>query len=286
MNVRTRFLLVTLAFSTWPHSPLHAQVITTADLRIQGMTFTVVDTAVSVPADTPAVIQTELGGKRNEAASFIAGAKAVGELTGPGISSPILLEIAPGYAFQIPALPTLGTYILQNIRLVRGAELLQYASPSTALINVTDSLKTEVTVRQLSPEELRARGIMLDPRNFDVFGLVRERTLADGKTLRYQYDALGNLRQSIDEAGEITRYEPDSLGRIKKTIYADGTSEEVVYEADTGVVAAQRDRANQWLSYTRDAGGRIVKVSAGQDPVTSPALVRNGYDAAGRVFYF
>ncbi|MDP9191460.1 MAG: Ig-like domain-containing protein [Acidobacteriota bacterium] len=130
---------------------------------------------------------------------------------------------------------------------------------------------------------LQRPGLAAEQASYDGRGLLTQRVLADGKILRYIHDAIGNLRQSIDEAGEITNYETDSLGRIKKTLYPDGTSEEVVFEDATGAIVAERDRSNQWLSYVRDAGGRIIDIKAGQDPNTAPLLVRYEYDGAGRL---
>jgi YD repeat-containing protein len=106
--------------------------------------------------------------------------------------------------------------------------------------------------------------------------------MADGKTLHYSYDERGNVSQFTDEAGEITRYTYDSLGRQQRTDYADGSSEETVYEPPTGAVFSRRDRANQWFTYIYDSGGRTLAVGAGKD-LESPVILRYDYDAAGRL---
>src|SRR5688572_585699 len=143
-----------------------AQTIASADLQISGAGLRVIDVVVSTAVDVPTTIQTEFAGKRNEAAPAVDGLLVLGELTGPGIESPIRLETTPGHRFQIPGLPRDGTFFLQNIRLVNSArELLQAATPSIATITVANVLQTSVRVRQLSPEELRARGISIDARN-------------------------------------------------------------------------------------------------------------------------
>ncbi|HWW62543.1 MAG TPA: carboxypeptidase-like regulatory domain-containing protein, partial [Thermoanaerobaculia bacterium] len=48
-------------------------------------------------------------------------------------------------------------------------KFVQAAVPSAAVITVTGVLDTSVTVRQLSPDDLRARGINIDARNYDVY---------------------------------------------------------------------------------------------------------------------
>lgn len=52
---------------------------------------------------------------------------------------------------------------------MKGGAFLQSASPATAVITVADLLQTKVTVKQLSADELRKRGIMVDARNYDVY---------------------------------------------------------------------------------------------------------------------
>ncbi len=143
--------------------------ITSASLRIQGAGLKVITESVTTSIDLPTTVQTEFGGKQNDEAVSLEGVMAIGELTGPGIETPIQLTTAPGHRFQIPGLSQQGIYYLQNVRLVNGTEFLQYASPATAVITVADLLQTKVTVRQLSPDELRARGIVVDARNYDVF---------------------------------------------------------------------------------------------------------------------
>src|SRR5258705_6365400 len=143
--------------------------IASVDLQIAGAGLKVITISATTGLDIPAAIQTEFGGKQNEEAPVVEGLLAVGELTGPGIDAPIRLETAPGHKFQIPGLGREGVYFLQNIRLMKGADFLQSATPSIASITVSNLLQTTVRVRQLSPEELRARGISIDARNYQVF---------------------------------------------------------------------------------------------------------------------
>ena len=143
--------------------------ITSTTLRIQGAGLRVVTTSVTTSVDLPVTVQTEFAGKQNFEGVTPEGLIAVGDLSGPGIEVPIQLTTAPGHKFQIPGLPQLGVYYLQNVRLMKDGAFLQSASPSTAVITVADLLETKVTVKQLSADELRKRGITVDARNYDVY---------------------------------------------------------------------------------------------------------------------
>ncbi len=140
------------------------------DLLIAGLTLEVDLTPVVAGIGVAASVQTRFGGKTNESAPPDQGMTAIGDLSGPGIESPIRLITKPGYAFQLPALYQTGDYVLRNIRLI-GPEgnVLQTAVPSFANITITQVLDTKVSVHQLTPEDLRARGITVDANNYDVF---------------------------------------------------------------------------------------------------------------------
>jgi len=139
-------------------------------LDIIGLSLEVERATVTTGVDIPSNVQTIFGGKQNDEAPSVLGLSVLGELTGPGILTPITLVTSPGRAFSIPALHDKGDYALQNVRLVgANGEFLQQAIPSFAVIRVADILQTEVRVRQLTADELRARGITVDARNFDVY---------------------------------------------------------------------------------------------------------------------
>ncbi|MFL6247288.1 MAG: Ig-like domain-containing protein [Thermoanaerobaculia bacterium] len=143
--------------------------ITSTTLRIQGAGLRVVTESVTTSVDLPVTVQTEFGGKQNDEAIALEGVFAVGDLTGPGIETPIQLTTAPGGKFQVPGLAQQGVYYLQNVRLMKGGTFLQSASPATSVITVADLLQTKVTVKQLSADELRKRGITVDARNYNVY---------------------------------------------------------------------------------------------------------------------
>jgi hypothetical protein len=172
--------------------PAAAQVITSADLQIQGATFRIVNATAAVQLGSPAIIQTSIGGLQNEQAPpFASGIVATGELIGPGIVTPVPFTIAPGHAFTITGLSQEGTYYLRNVRMMNGAQLLQAASPSLATITVTNALNATVTVRQLSADELRKRGITLDATNYDVYEYTFS-FLINGQTVQIPYPVIVN----------------------------------------------------------------------------------------------
>jgi Bacterial Ig-like domain/Carboxypeptidase regulatory-like domain len=180
-----------------------------AQLDIVGLSLEVEREPVTTGADIPSRVQTIFGGRKNDEAPAVPGMSVLGELTGPGILTPISLVTVPGHAFSIPALPEEGEYALQNIRLVgAGGEFLQQAVPSFAVIRVTGILQTQVRVRQLTADELRARGINLDARNFDVF----EYTMVfavDGKEVVIPYPVIIDRRTHT--IVQVPRESPYSL---------------------------------------------------------------------------
>lgn len=167
----TKTLIVAVVLGAFlPCLPLHAGEVAKADLDILGLALEVDRNPVTTAVDIPAYVQTKFGGKTGDEAPSSNGLSALGELTGPGIDTPITLATTPGGQFALPALHEKGEYALQNIRLVGSSgEFLQQAIPSFAIINVTDVLKTEVRVRQLTADELRERGIQIDSRNYEVY---------------------------------------------------------------------------------------------------------------------
>jgi hypothetical protein len=180
--------------------PAHADVVTKADLQIQGSSLAVVDTVVTTQLGTTAFVHTSFGGLQDDQAPVIEGLSAVGDLTGPGITTPIQIVTAPGHAFQISGLSQEGVYYLQNVRLMNGTQLLQLAVPSAAAIQVANTLKTTITVRQLTPDEMRARGITVDPSNYDVYEYTFS-FLVNGQTVTVPYPVIINRTTHQPEPG-------------------------------------------------------------------------------------
>ena len=176
--------------------PARAAEIARGDLAIRGLSLEVDTSRPIVTAiDVPAAVQTIFGGKTNDEAPPAPDLLALGDLSGPGIDTPITLSTQPGRQFQLPPLHQTGDYVLQNIRLAdRDGRFLQQAVPSFASINVSDVFKTNIRVRQLTPDELRARGINVDSRNFDVFDVTIVVAIRDGEVVEVPYPIIVDRR--------------------------------------------------------------------------------------------
>ncbi len=135
----------------------------------------------------------------------------------------------------------------------------------------------------------------LSQARYDSRGLVIEQMHPDSTSIEYQYDALGNLTRYRDERGKDTTYETDGLGRVIKARYPDGTCEATIFENGSGLTAATRDRAGQWLIY-RYAGYLVDEIRLGPigaaaectSPITAApwseeVFVKYGYDLANRL---
>lgn len=172
---------------------LEAAEIARGDLPIRGLALEVDKAPVATGIDIAASVQTIFGGKTNDDAPVVPQLTAVAELNGPGIDSPITLTTQPGHRFQLPPLHQAGDYILQNIRLMDAdAHFVQQAMPSFAAIHVSDVFLTQLRVRQLTPDELRARGISVDGKNFDVYDVTIIVALRDGQTVEVPYPIFVN----------------------------------------------------------------------------------------------
>ncbi|MEO8035659.1 MAG: hypothetical protein ABI837_14585, partial [Acidobacteriota bacterium] len=190
-SIARSLLFATLLVSLWAPAA-RAEVLASADLRIEGATLEVITPSpVTVQLGTAALVQTRFGGRTNGDAPIIDGVLAVAELTGPGIATAVQVVTAPGHAFQVAGLSEEGVYYLQNIRLMKGDQLLQTAEPSLVVIQATNALQTTITVRQLTPDELRARGITIDASAYDVYEYTFS-FLVDGKTVQIPYPVIIN----------------------------------------------------------------------------------------------
>jgi hypothetical protein len=141
--------------------PATAAEIARETLVIRGLTVRVLDTNVEAQVDVPCAVRTQ-------ADSSDGSLKVVAELTGPGLTEPLHLETSAGGTFAVPGLSQVGTYLLQNIRVVRGSDVIAPTQPSVVTIQVANHMSTSVKVRQLTAQEIADRGIVVDSRNYDV----------------------------------------------------------------------------------------------------------------------
>src|SRR5260221_7052493 len=167
MTVRRAFVSLFLVAALVTPT-LRAGEVASANLNIIGMSLDVPD-SVSTGADISAVIQTTFGGKTNSDVPET-GLTVVGELTGAALAAPVTVTARRGGRITLPPLHEQGDYAVQNIRLVDGnGNFVQYANRTTTVVHVVGVLGTQVTITQLTPDDLRARGISIDSRNYDVY---------------------------------------------------------------------------------------------------------------------
>ncbi len=90
------------------------------------------------------------------------------ELRGPAFASPVQLTALPNHPIELPTLPILGVYTVENIRMESGGRVVA-ASPGVVQVEAIDKvLITQVTTRPLSLEEIQQRGIPITSENFTV----------------------------------------------------------------------------------------------------------------------
>ena len=166
-------------------SALRADVgpIASGALEIQGNRLTIYADTLTTDADQTvsvgerARVRTCFGGVAAACGSVfpgdprIAGLVVRAELRGPEVPQPIPLTTVPGGTFVLPGFQQEGDYRLENIRLVEegSGQVLGTAAPPLAILHVRQILLASATVRTLSLEELRARGITFTAENFQAF---------------------------------------------------------------------------------------------------------------------
>jgi hypothetical protein len=190
--------------------PAAAGAIDSRTLTIQGMSLELTATSATTSVGVGALVGTRFGGKEGAEAALVEGVRADGELSGPGIDVPIRLSTLPGHPFRIPPLDREGEYLLSNVRLTNGERFLQPAIPSAATITVVDALQTKVSVRQLTPDELRARGISVDGRNFEVYEYTFS-FIIEGVTVEIPYPVI--IDTTTREVRPVARETPYSIPR-------------------------------------------------------------------------
>src|SRR6266542_3723543 len=187
-----RSLFVTAVAAALFAAGARADQIGSATLNIGGRGLTV-DREAFTGVDIPGVVQTKLGGLTDDAAQP-GDLQALAELTGPGLDAPIPLRTQPGRKFTLPPLHDQGDYLLQNVRLAdKDGNFLAPATPPTSVMHVSGTLETKVEIKQLSADDLRARGINIDLRNYDVYDFTYTFAI-NGQTVVVPYPVIFDKR--------------------------------------------------------------------------------------------
>ncbi|MEM8963692.1 MAG: carboxypeptidase-like regulatory domain-containing protein, partial [Acidobacteriota bacterium] len=183
-------------------APSMAQVAS-GQLQIAGTRLVVTPEAQTVPFDTPTVVSTLLEGYDPLLGSLPSDVRVVGDFSGPEIDGILTLETVPNEPFRIPRLRLEGEYWLDDIRVMQGDELLAYAEPRSATVNVTQVLLTSVSVRALDLDEIRGSGIVIDEDNFQAFNFTFGFGTLGGRQLSYDVPVLYHL-YGADGVGAVT----------------------------------------------------------------------------------
>ncbi len=114
-----------------------------------------------------------------------------GTLRGPGLERPLDLAVQANTPFNIPPLVTPGTYILDNIRLESGGEVLLRGDPESVTIEIIEKLLiTQVTARPLTAAEIREKGIVFDNSNFQAYNFTAAFAVEPGKEIKLDMPVL------------------------------------------------------------------------------------------------
>src|SRR4051812_40204100 len=128
MNVRRKLIaLLPLLLLLTP--AIRAGEVASANLNIIGVALET-QREVSTGIDIPAVVQTTFAGKHSDELPPT-DMVVTGDLTGPGLDSPISVTTQPGGKFTLPTLHEKGDYTLQNIRMLDASgKFVQAAVPT------------------------------------------------------------------------------------------------------------------------------------------------------------
>src|SRR5215203_6508325 len=155
-----------------------------AQLLIAGSQLTVAPESQTVPFDTPTIVETHLTGYDASRGTLPRDLRVLADFTGPEVDGVLVLETVPNQPFRIPRLRLQGEYRLDNIRLMQGDDLLEYAQPRSAGVLVTQVLITRVTSRALTLDEIRSYGIVVNDDSFQAFNFTFAFAVA-GETVNY-----------------------------------------------------------------------------------------------------
>jgi hypothetical protein len=177
---------LTIAVSTGPalraqQSPLRK--IGELDLAIRGLTATT-ELSQTLPRQTASGVRISVRAgdvelTSAEAVRFLGdGFTVVGELSGPGLTQTLTLPLPPDLntpvtgpadplLLPIPPLSTAGIYTLSNLRILHAGRVVLDVAPRTVTLEVLDQiLITSVKTRQLTLDEIKAKGIVLDSDDY------------------------------------------------------------------------------------------------------------------------
>ncbi|MDA8016718.1 MAG: carboxypeptidase regulatory-like domain-containing protein, partial [Thermoanaerobaculia bacterium] len=208
-------LLPLIALALGPGA-VRSQDLGSGELLIAGTRLVVSPAEQTVPFETPTLIETSLEGYDVGLGILPPNLRVVGEFTGPEINGVLRLETQPNEPFRIPRLRLKGTYILQDIRLEQDGELLAYAEPREATVQVTRILVTSVSAQAMTEDEMRSYGVVVGDGSYQAFNLTFGFGLRNGELTHYTLPVVYRLYGTDAEDGfaepqlSIPAFESDS----------------------------------------------------------------------------
>jgi hypothetical protein len=195
---RANFVAFLVAFTVCSLPPGVAQgdELGSASLQIAGSQLLASPLAQTVPFDTPTIVHTTLQGYDAGLGALPGDLRVVAELSGPDFPGPIQLTTLPNEPFRIPRLRLKGEYVLDDIRLIQGGQLLGYASPRAVTIQVTKLLITRVSARAMTHDEIKSHGIVLDEDNYQALYLAFGFAVDDGEPREYAVPVILSLHET------------------------------------------------------------------------------------------
>ena len=151
----------------------------------------------------------------------ISGLEVHAELRGPELPSAQTLTTVPGGTFLLPGFQQEGDYRLENIRMVStlDGQVVGYAEPSIAILQVRQIVLASATVRTLSLEELQARGITLTEENFQAFDFAVGFAIED-EIVEIRFPVLYSGNGQVDPLGKprviLDGLPDDAIGRVAR----------------------------------------------------------------------
>ncbi len=134
------------------------------------------------------------------------GTEVAAELVGPGLLNPIQLRGAPGGLLPVPPIEKRGVYLVRDIRLEKGGEIVIRALPDSATVEVIDQvLITQVTTRALTIDEIRQKGILFGDDDFTGFNFTLSMEL-DSRPVNIDFPVIfdsNGVEVPIRESGGI-----------------------------------------------------------------------------------
>lgn len=173
-----RLFFAAVVALAWPLASVcsaQAPRLTTLRFDIVGLELKLDPAELTVPKNIPTQINTlldlpdgagpeaQLARRTLEASAFVEA-----ELRGPGVA-PTQIVVRPGQPIPLPPFALPGDYFLEDVRLVKDGQTVLSGTPDRVAIHVINEiLVTSVTSRPMSLQELQAKGVVIDDKNFQV----------------------------------------------------------------------------------------------------------------------